>query len=142
MQQAMKAGCLYFCAVFAIGFVLGVLRTVFVAPSLGETFAVAIELPVILSLAWVICRRLADRYAVKPRLADRLVMGGVAFFLLMLGELSISVLSGTRGLAGHLALYRQVAHLLGLAGQVLFGLFPVLQVMGHLKHAASRGDSC
>jgi hypothetical protein len=60
-------------------------------------------------------------------LTSRLVMGMVAFGLLMIGEVSLSILLGGRSLAEHLALYRQIPHRLGLAGQVAFALFPVLQ---------------
>jgi hypothetical protein len=55
-------------------------------------------------------------------------MGAVAFALLMAGELSISVLLTGRSAAEHLQLYREVSHMLGLAGQLAFALFPVLQV--------------
>jgi hypothetical protein len=126
-RQAMAAGLAYFGVVFALGFVLGVLRTLFVLPLAGETAAVAIELPIILGLAWIACRRLVRRFRLPPMLAARLVMGVVAFGLLMIGELSLSVLLGGRGLAEHLALYQQIPHLLGLAGQVTFALFPIIQ---------------
>jgi hypothetical protein len=55
-------------------------------------------------------------------------MGAVAFILLMAGELSISLLLAGRNAAEHLQLYREASHMLGLAGQLAFALFPVLQV--------------
>lgn len=127
MKRAVAAGLAYFGIIFALGFVLGVLRTLFVLPLVGEMAAIIIELPIILGLAWIVCRRLVRQFRLPPVLAARLVMGMVAFALLMIGELSVSVLLGGRSLAEHLALYRQVPHLLGLAGQVAFALFPALQ---------------
>jgi hypothetical protein len=127
MKRAVAAGFAYFGIIFTLGFVLGVLRTLFVLPLVGETAAVIIELPIILGLAWIVCRRLVRQFRLPPMLAARLVMGMVAFALLMIAELSVSVLLGARSPGEHLALYRQVPHLLGLAGQVAFALFPALQ---------------
>jgi hypothetical protein len=55
-------------------------------------------------------------------------MGTTAFVLLMAGELSISLLLAGRSAAEHLQLYWEASHMLGLAGQVAFALFPVLQI--------------
>jgi len=54
-------------------------------------------------------------------------MGAVAFSLLMLVEASLSNLMAGRSLTEHLALYAQLPHQLGLAGQLAFVLFPWLQ---------------
>ena len=56
-------------------------------------------------------------------------MGAAAFVLLMIAELSMSILLANRTFTAHLALYSEGAHLLGLAGQITFSLFPVLQAM-------------
>lgn len=122
---ALQAGLLYFVAVFAVGFVLGVLRTFALVPWVGSTPAVMIELPVILGVAWWISARILRRMPLKPSRAS--IMGATAFALLMLGEFSLSMLLFGRDLGGHLALYRDASQLLGLAGQVVFALFPFVQ---------------
>ena len=126
MQRGIKAGAAYFAIVFAAGFVLGAIRTLVIAPATGEVVAVAIELPVMLAVSWFICGWAVGRYNVPGRLAVRSVMGLTAFGLLMAGELSISVFLFDRGLAEHLALYREPGAQLGLAAQILFGLFPLV----------------
>jgi hypothetical protein len=128
MRQPIIAGMAYFGCVFAVGFVLGVVRTVFVVRLLGETVAVALELPIILAVAWIVSRWLTRQLEVPARLLPRAVMGAVGFALLMLGELSISLLLAGRSLIEHLQLYREASHLLGLAGQIAFALFPTLQI--------------
>lgn len=125
MTRAITAGARYFLAVFAIGFALGTLRTLFLVPRFGETTAVLLELPVMLTAAWLVCGYLLRRRALGP--GERAIMGGVAFALLMLAEATLSLLLFHRSLAGHLALYAETPHLLGLAGQLLFGLFPLLR---------------
>jgi hypothetical protein len=128
MRQSIIAGLAYFALVFAAGFVLGVMRTGLVAPLLGDTLAVALELPIILAIAWMACRWLTRRLAVPARLVPRAAMGTTAFILLMGGEATISLLLAGRSLDEHLELYRHASHLLGLAGQMAFALFPALQI--------------
>jgi hypothetical protein len=127
-RKSILAGVAYFGCVFAAGFALGVLRMVLVVAPVGETVAVALELPIILAIAWIGCRWLINRLEVPSRLVSRAAMGAVAFILLMAGELSISLLLAGRSAAEHLQLYREASHMLGLAGQLAFALFPVLQV--------------
>ena len=126
MMRMLLSGTAYFGAVFAAGFVLGVLRTLVLVPLLGELAAVLVELPLILTIAWRVCTRLLRRWPLSPRSA--LGMGGIAFLLLMAAEAGLSTLLAGRSLAEHLALYAQLPHLVGLAGQLAFALFPWIQV--------------
>jgi hypothetical protein len=125
MARAVRAGVAYFLAVFAAGFVLGVLRTLFVAPRVGVLAAVAIELPIILAVAWWVSARLQRRSTATLR--DAGLMGGTAFVLLMLAETSLSIALFGRTIAEHLSLYADADHQLGFAGQVAFALIPWLQ---------------
>ena len=124
-RRALVAGAIYFAAVFAAGFVLGVLRTLFVAPVLGPMGAVMVELPLILTLAWIVSARILRRRLLRG--TEAIVMGASAFTLLMLAEAGVSVGLGGRSLAQHLALYAEAPHLLGLAGQLAFACIPALQ---------------
>jgi hypothetical protein len=128
MTRSIPAGLAYFGCVFAVGFALGVLRTVLIVPLLGETVAVAIELPIILPVAWIVSRWLTQRFKIPARLLPRAMMGVSAFILLMAGELSISLSLAGRSVIEHLQLYREASHMLGLAGQIAFALFPALQI--------------
>ena len=126
MTAALRAGVLYFMIVFAVGFALGTVRVLLIVPRFGETNAVLLELPVMLALSWIACAWLVRRFAVPPGVAERLAMGGVAFALLMLGELGVSVFGFGRTVAEHLANYRTMSIRLGLAAQVGFALFPLI----------------
>lgn len=125
MIAALRLGLLYFAAVFALGFVLGTFRTLVLIPVLGEIGAVMVELPVILTAAWMICGRILRGR--RLTLADAAVMGAAAFALLMLAEAGLSLWLGGRTPAEHLALYAETAHLIGLAGQLAFAAFPLLR---------------
>jgi hypothetical protein len=127
MLQATWAGLAYFGIAFAAGFGLGTLRVTILAPKIGETVAVFLELPIILAVSWAACRWLVACFGVSKMLTDRLIMGGVAFAVLMVAEIGVSVLGFGRTLSAHLEHYRQMSALIGLAGQVAFALFPILQ---------------
>lgn len=125
--RALHAAGYYFAIVFAIGFALGTVRTFAIAPLTGETFAVAIELPVMLLASWIVCGWAIRRYQVAYILMPRLAMGVAAFGLLMGAELLVSMLIAGRSVTEHLAHYQTAPSLLGLCGQLAFALFPLLR---------------
>jgi hypothetical protein len=128
--SAVAAGAAYFALVFALGFVLGTLRTLFVqdAPGTGRLLGVLIELPIMLGASWYLCRRLVRRFVVAPTLGARAAMGGLAFALLLFAELLIGTMLFGRTPAAHFALYREASHALGLAAQIGFATMPLLQM--------------
>lgn len=123
-------GLIYFALIFALGFLLGVVRTLFLqaVPSAGRLMGVLVELPIMLSASWFLCRYLIRRFAVASTVAARAVMGGLAFALLLLAELLFGALLFGRGPAEHFALYREASHGLGLLAQIGFGLMPLVQM--------------
>jgi hypothetical protein len=125
MKRILLTGTAYVAAVFAAGFVLGVLRTLVLVPLLGELAAVLVELPVMLTIAWLVCTRILRRWPLPPPAA--LGMGAFAFLLLMGAEAGLSTLLAGRSPAEHLALYQQLPHQVGLAGQLAFALIPWMQ---------------
>ena len=127
-QHTIKAGAAYFAVVFAIGFALGTVRTLFLAPRLGEQLAVLIELPLMLAASWFVCGWAVRRWQVPPAVAPRLTMGAVAFALLMLAEVTLSLTAFDRSLADYVRHLITPHGLTGLTGQLVFALMPVLQL--------------
>jgi ABC-type uncharacterized transport system permease subunit len=105
--------------------VLGVIRTLWLAPALGPVVAVALELPLMLAASALVARRLLKHWPL--RVFPALVAGVGALVLLLLAEAAVSLLAG-RDLAAHLALYARPEAQLGLAGQGVFALIPALLV--------------
>lgn len=127
MNAAARAGAVYFAAVFALGFLLGTLRVAALAPVLGETRAILLELPVMLAASWLVCGWSVRRFDVPRAVGARVAMGGVAFALLMAAELSLSILLMDRSAAEHLGRYAETGPALGLAAQLLFAAFPLMR---------------
>ncbi len=119
---SMLAGLIYALIVFAIGSVIGTIRILVLAPRVGATAAVALELPVMLIASWLSCSWVVGHFEV----ASRLAMSVVAFVTLMVLELGLSVLIFHRSLREHVSAYATVPGRIGLAGQVVFAIFPIL----------------
>ena len=96
--KATKAGALYAIFVFLIGFILGTIRVLLVAPRLGETTAVSIEAPIMLAASWLVCRWCLDRLDVAVTVPARSLMGVVAFLVLMSAEFGLGAVLGRESL--------------------------------------------
>jgi len=123
----LRAGVAYYAAVFAVGFVLGTLRTLWIAPAIGETKAVLAELPVMLAASWIVAGRVLQRYAVRES-GDALVMGATAFALLMASEWLLASAMFGQSARVWLASLPVVPGVIGLAGQIGFAFVPALRV--------------
>ncbi len=128
MHSGLKAGFVYFAVVFAAGFVLGTVRVLLLTPMLGKTGAVLTELPVILVISWLVCRWLVAKGPVPATLPARLAMGIVAFALLMAAEAGLAIFVFGQDVTGYLRSYQTMHAMLGLAGQLAFALFPLVQL--------------
>ncbi len=124
MPVVVRAALAYFLPVFAVAFVLGVLRLYVVIPLTGPLIAVALEVPVILGLSWLVAGRVLQRW---PRAQPhRLVMGALSFLLLMLAELALATAFGET--PGQFLAAMATPHgALGLSGQLGFALIPALR---------------
>ena len=127
MNNSIRAGVLYFVAVFGIGFLLGTVRILVLIPRLGELVSTFIELPIILSVAWLVSDFLTHRFNVPSEWRVRLSMGIIAFGLLMAAELGLSVWLFGSTVEGYFAAYQSLPKIIGLAGQAAFALIPLLQ---------------
>jgi hypothetical protein len=130
----LRAAALYWAAVFALGFVLGTIRVLWVIPLVGLMPATLIELPLILTGSWLAAGWLVRRFGITSA-GEALVVGALAFAILMVAECALaSVLTG-QSPAEWLAGLRQPHALLGLAGQVVFALMPWWRVRRSLSTA-------
>ena len=127
LGAALKAGASYFAIVYLVAFVLGAARFLVVAPRVGETIAVLMETPIILTVSWIASRWCAGRFAVRPDPLPRLLMGGIAFAFLIIGEIGVSVFMFGRSLDGTLVTFLSTPGIVGLSAQAAFALFPLVQ---------------
>ena len=124
----MRAGLVYAIIVFVLGFIIGTIRIFLLVPRVGETAAVAVETPVMLTLSWLMSLWIVGRLDVAPTFTTRMAMGVVAFVTLMVLELGLSIIVFHRSIAEHVATYSTSPGRIGLSAQILFAVFPVLQL--------------
>lgn len=86
MKQIVRAGVLYFALVFAAGFVLGTIRTLWVVPRLGSRTAELIEAPIMLGVSIFSARYLIRRLLFPATWLRRLASGAVALALMLVTE--------------------------------------------------------
>ena len=86
VKQIAKEGALYFTLVFAAGFVLGTIRTLWVVPMLGARTAELIEEPIMFGVSILAARWVVRRLRFPSDCARRLALGCVALGLMLLVE--------------------------------------------------------
>jgi hypothetical protein len=121
------AGCVYASGVFAVGFGIGTIRVLFLVPRVGAAVAVLSEAPVMLAVSWSISKWVAKKFDLNADAHASLLMGAIAFAVLMLAELGVSVFVFGNSMVQHLAAYWSVPGAIGLAAQICFATFPSLQ---------------
>ncbi len=95
-MKLIKAGATYFGLVFSAGFVLGVVRTLWLVPRVGGRWAELLEAPLMLVVIVVAARWVVPRFELRST-ASLLLTGGFALGLLGVAELTLVL--GLRGMA-------------------------------------------
>ncbi|TGK08982.1 hypothetical protein EHO60_13220 [Leptospira fletcheri] len=129
----LKFSFFYFLGIFTLGFLLGTVRTLVLAPKIGATIAVLIELPVILSMSWLFCGYLIRRFAIFRAWQVLLFSGAFSLVLLFITEFSLSVFAFGQTPESYFAGFRTVHGRIGLLGQITFALIPVAHMKFHTR---------
>ena len=125
-DRTLAAGAGYFGAVFALGFVLGTLRVLVLAPLVGETTAELAELPLMLVAIVFIARWIVHRFRLPPGIRGRLPPGLVALALLLVAELLVVIVVRRDSIGEYIAGRDPLAGSLYAASLMLFALMPWL----------------
>ena len=128
MRVAMAAAA-YWGIVFALGFVLGTVRVLWVIPRVGLIPATLLELPIILAASWFAAGWILRWFAIAGR-REAMALGVLAFVLLMAAECALATGLMGQTPAQWLTELREPHALLGLAGQVAFALMPWWRARG------------
>ncbi|NNK15790.1 MAG: hypothetical protein HKP51_02670 [Sulfitobacter sp.] len=129
MRSVLLSAIIYTLAVFAVGFALGTIRVLAAAPLIGEGAAVLIELPIMLTVSFFFARWCVRRWQVPAFLVPRLLMGFLAFAILMGLEAWVSIALLDRSVTEHLSHYLDPEAWVGLAGQLVFAAIPTLLLL-------------
>jgi hypothetical protein len=125
MKRAIFPATVYFLMLFALGFVLGTIRVIIVAPRIGVLAATFAEVPVMLTAAYFASRWTIRRWHVPHAPTIRWAMLLWFLMLLFLFETLLGALLFGRTMAEQWAALATPAGLLGLSAQTIAALLPV-----------------
>lgn len=126
MPTALKAGLCYFALTFGAGFLLGPLRIFLMVPRVGARAAELAELPVMIIVTWLAARWTIRRFRVPLSTGSRLVMGAVAFALLLAAEFALVLPLRGLTLEQYFATRDPVSSVAYYASLVLLALMPLI----------------
>jgi hypothetical protein len=124
-MRALKAGLLYFAAVFSAGVLLGTARVLWVVPAVGTRTAELLELPVMLAIVIAAAVWIVRRFSLPPTLAARLGMGLPAVGLLLAAEFLLVLPARGMTAAQYLASLDTVAAAASYAALVAMAAMPL-----------------
>lgn len=133
-RDPVLAGAAYFALVFTLGFVLGIVRVLWLAPRFGGEAAILLELPVMLIASLIAARWLLVRFRIED-LQHAAVMGATGFVLLILAEAALVSALSPQGLVAWFAASLEPPGLWGFLGQLGFAAMP-LAVLATAKRKA------
>lgn len=115
----------YFAAVFAIGFLLGTLRTLWIERWVGARAAELAEMPFMIAASYLVARALVDRHAAVGIRGAALV--GLAALALLLGaELAVVAFVREQSLVDYVESRDPVSGSAYVLALLLFAAFPAL----------------
>jgi hypothetical protein len=125
MGNPWKAGLAYALGVFAVGFLFGTARVLIVEPALGATAAVAIEVPLMLGVSWLVAKAVLRRIPVERQLPPRIGMAAVALLVLVILETGLGLAFGM-SLQVQAEAYLTLRGLFTAIGQIGFALIALV----------------
>lgn len=127
MSRELLAALVYVLLAFALGFVLGPVRELFLAPALGRVGALLVELPLLLAACWWMAPRVMRR--VPPGMG-RLRAGFAALALLLVLEFTLGMALRGWDFAEWVRGFWTAHGAVTLAGYWVFALIPYWRGMG------------
>jgi hypothetical protein len=134
-MQILKAGALYFAVVFGAGFILALIRILWIVPRLGTRMAELLEMPIMLAIAIVTARWIIRRLAVPATPSSRLGMGGIALSLLLIAEFTLALWLRGLSIKEYLAARDPVT---GTVYYVVLGVFAVMPLLMARRSAGAN----
>ena len=121
-----KAGTAYFVCVFAVGFVLGPIRELWIIPRVGRVLAILAESVVMLAVSVFFAQRILRWFAVPKRMGTRVAVGVIAFALLQIAEVGLAFWLRGQNPRQYVFSFWSVPGAISLLVQMAFGAIPAV----------------
>lgn len=131
MARVLLAGSAYFAVVFAAAFAFGAVRTFWVEPRVGETWAVAAEAPLLVAVMYLAARFVMSRLRPPTGAGALLGVGLFGLLLQQLAEFALVIAAGET-VQSHLAYLTTAAGMIYLSALCVFVLLPLVMWRGRV----------
>lgn len=136
MGKELVSGTLAGLAIFAAGFMLGIVQTLGLLPRMSEWQAVLIEGPFILTLTWFILSHIVKKRDIPASAGTRLAFGATALVTLWVCEWIMTMTLMDEGPGFFFRSLATAPGATGLAGQLLIIVMPLwMKAPGQNKRA-------
>lgn len=125
-MSLLAAAAAYAGAVFAAGFLLGVIRTLWIAPRLGARRAELLEAPLMMAISFLAARSIIPAFDVGTAWPGRLLVGALALILMLAIELVLVRPLRGISLREYFTGRDRIAAAAYFLALLAFGLMPVL----------------
>jgi len=125
-MRILRAGVLYFLAVFGAGFVLGPIRLFWAVPRFGPRIAELMEAPFMFIVTILAARWIARRLALPPIASIRVGMGSIALGLMLVAEFALVLWLRGLSVSEYLATRDPVSGTVYYLMLVVFAIMPLL----------------
>jgi hypothetical protein len=125
-SRTLRAGVEYFALVFAAGFVLGTIRTLWVAPAIGVRAAELAETPVMILISWAAARSVVRRLRMPANRGALAATGFVALGLMLAAEFGLVLRLRGMTVADYLASRDAVSGTVYYLALLVFAAMPSL----------------
>jgi hypothetical protein len=141
-MRILKLAALYFAWVFASGFALGTVRTLWIVPRLGDQLAESIEAPVMLAISAFVARTIVRRHAELRRSTEWLGVGMLALAMMLLVELTVVLRLRGLSVEAYFATRDPVSGSVYYASLALFAILPtVVFHWRRIRHPRAIGNT-
>ena len=127
IRRSLRAGAVYFLLLYALGFLLGAMRELLLAPRLGVVVASAIEAIPMFTAILHFAPLIARRFGILPKSGGRMLMGFFGLTLLIGAEIAM-----TRAMRG-LSPGQWLAHFASFEGAIYAVLLACFAAMPWLR---------
>jgi len=117
----------YFGVVFCVGFMFAAIRTLVIAPMIGEVSAESLDAAIMLAVYWIVGGWSLRQFKVVSGALSRVAIGALAFVMLMAAEFAVASLLFARAPVTVFQSYGTPAGAIRLASQIGFAAIPLLR---------------
>jgi hypothetical protein len=121
-MRAFRTAAFYFLLVFSAGFLLGTVRVLLIVPAIGTRAAELLEMPLMLVIVALAARFITRRPRASHSRAHWLLVGAIAFALVLCADVSVGVT--LRGMTVWQALFERDS-IAGIAYYLALGFLAV-----------------